>query len=150
MNNLYQNSSFDRRADTEQMCREMHEYAHRVLIDETKNPFENCYGVVYKYTIFRTRIGGSLLSYYPSHYELARLFRETLNEVRGKLNGARVFDVAVVIHDNPAEFDRVLEVRVKHSEIPQVVLVGVDLSTKEDKTVATVFEKQKPARILSD
>ena len=147
MNNLYKHSSFDRRAE---MCREMHEYARRVLIDETKNPFETCYGVVYKYTIFRTRIGLGLLSYEPNAYETARLFKETLNEARQKLNGARVFDVAVVIQDNPHEFDRVLEIRLKHSEIPQVVLVGVDLSTKEDKTVVAVFEKQKPARILSD
>ena len=128
----------------------MHEYAHRVLIDETKNPFENCYGVVYKYTIFRTRIGHGLLSYEPTAYETARLFKETLNEERKKLNGARVFDVSVVIHDNPSEFDRVLEIRVKHSEIPQVVLVGVDLSTKEDVTVVAVCERQKPTRILSD
>lgn len=141
MNNLYQNSSFDRRADTEQMCRDMHEYAHMVLVDEPKNPFETCY--VYKYTTFRTR----LLSYEPAAYETTRLFRETINEVRKKLNGAQVFDVSVVIQDNPHEFGRVLEIRLKHSEIPQVVLVGVDFSTK-DKTVAQV--SVKPSRQLTD
>ena len=131
------------------MCREMHEYARRVLIDETKNPFETCYGVVYKYTTFRTLIGLGPLSYDPA-YEITRLFKETLNEARKKLNGARVFDVSVVIQDNPHEFDRVLEIRLKHSEIPQAVLVGVDLSTKEDVTVVAVCERQKPTRILSD
>ena len=146
MNKPYQHSSFDRRAE---MCREMHEYARRVLIDETKNPFETCYGVVYKYTTFRTRIGLGPLSYDPA-YEITRLFKETLNEARKKLNGARVFDVSVVIQDNPHEFDRVLEIRLKHSEIPQAVLVGVDLSTKEDVTVVAVCERQKPTRILSD
>ena len=143
MNGLYQH------VDIEQMCREMHEYAHRVLIDELENPFETCYGVVYKYTTFRTRMGLGPLSYDPA-YEIARLCKETLNEARKKLNGARVFDVSVVIQDNPHEFDRVLEIRLKHSEIPQAVLVGVDLSTKEDVTVVAVCERQKPTRILSD
>ena len=146
MNKPYQHSSFDRRAE---MCREMHEYARRVLIDEPENPFETCYGVVYKYTTFRTRIGLGPLSYDPA-YEIARLCKETINEARKKLNGARVFDVSVVIQDNPHEFDRVLEIRLKHSEIPQAVLVGVDLSTKEDVTVVAVCERQKPTRILSD
>lgn len=103
MKNIY-HSSFDRVADLAPLVREMREYAHRVLV-ETQDPFGNCYGVQYKFTVFRTRIGRGLLSYQPSHYELARLFKETLNEARQKLNGARVFDVVVLIHDNPAEFE---------------------------------------------
>ena len=133
MKNLY-HSSFDRVADLEPLVREMQEYAHRVLV-ETRDPFGSCYGVQYKFTVFRTRIGRGLMHYDPTAYELARLFKETLNEARQKLNGARVFDVVVLIHDNPAEFDRVLEIRVKHAEIPQVVLVGVDHFDKCGSTI---------------
>lgn len=159
MKNLYHHSSFDRVADIAPLVKEMQEYAHRVLV-ETSDPFGSCYGVQYKFTVFRIMIGGSLLSYYTNHYELERLFKETLNETRQKLNGARVFDVAVVIHDNPAEFDRVLEVRVKHSEIPQVVLVGADLSTNGRATAKVpaaqvpAFEApactEKPSRLITD
>lgn len=131
--------------DIEQMCREMHEYAHRVLIDEPENPFETCYGV-YKYTTFRTRMGLGPLSYDPA-YEIARLFKETLNEARKNLNGARVFDVSVVIQDNPHEFARVLEIRLKHAEIPQVVLVdGQAMGTWLQNAPVSV----KPSRQLTD
>lgn len=149
MNGLYQH------VDIERMCREMQEYAHRVLIDEQENPFETCYGVVYKYTTFRTRIGLGLLSY-DTAYEIERLFKETLNEARKKLNGARVFDVSVVIQDNPHEFARVLEIRLKHAEIPQVVLVGVPV---DGQAIGTLLQKPqvepvpvsvKPSRQLTD
>lgn len=145
MDGLYQH------VDIEQMCREMHGYAYRVLIDEPENPFENCYGVTYKYTIFRTSIGLGPLSLSPE-YEVARLFKETLNEARKKLNGARVFDVSVVIQDNPNEFARVLEIRLKHAEIPQVVLVGDAKPTHrlQKPPVEPVPVSVKPSRQLTD
>ena len=144
MNGLYH-------VDIEQMCREMHEYAHRVLIDELENPFETCCGVVYRYTTFRTRIGLGPLSYDPA-YELERLFKETLNEARKKLNGARVFDVSVVIQDNPHEFARVLEIRLKHAEIPQVVLVGdaQPIHRLQKPQVEPAPVSVKPSRQLTD
>ena len=145
--------------DIERMCREMHEYACRVLIDELENPFETCC-VVYRYTTFRTRIslGISLgpLSYDPA-YEITRLFKETLNEARKKLGGARVFDVSVVIQDNPHEFARVLEIRLKHAEIPQVVLVdGQAMGTGPGPAAKPLHRLQnapvsvKPSRQLTD
>ena len=145
MNGLYH-------VDIEQMCREMHEYARRVLIDEPENPFESCYGVVYKYTTFRTRMGLGLLSYDIPAYELERLFKETLNEARQKLNGARVFDVSVVIQDNPHEFARVLEIRLKHAEIPQVVLVGdaKPVHRLQKPPVEPAPVSVKPSRQLTD
>ena len=128
MDGLYQH------VDIEQMCREMHGYAYRVLIDEPENPFENCYGVTYKYTIFRTSIGLGPLSLSPE-YEVARLFKETLNEARKKLNGARV-----------------LEIRLKHAEIPQVVLVGDAKPTHrlQKPPVEPVPVSVKPSRQLTD
>ena len=145
MNGLYH-------VDIEQMCREMHEYASRVLIDDPENPFESCYGVDYKYTTFRTRMVLGLLSYDTPAYELERLFKETLNEARKKLNGARVFDVSVVIQDNPNEFARVLEVRLKHAEIPQVVLVGVakPIHRLQKPPVEPAPVSVKPSRQLTD
>ena len=145
MNGLYH-------VDIEQMCREMHGYAYRVLIDEPENPFESCYGVVYKYTTFRTRMVLGLLSYDTPAYELERLFNETLNEARKKLNGARVFDVSVVIQDTPHEFARVLEIRLKHAEIPQVVLVGdaKPVHRLQKPPVEPVPVSVKPSRQLTD
>ena len=131
--------------DIERMCREMHEYACRVLIDEPENPFETCYGV-YRYTTFRTRTSLGQLSYDPA-YEIARLCKETISEARKKLNGARVFDVSVVIQDNPHEFGQVLEIRLKHAEIPQVVLVdGQAMGTWLQNAPVSV----KPSRQLTD